>query len=147
MDLRTRWRRVDAEHWVHAWGKVVTAVLGLVTAVATLTGLGAGLFGAVFGAVFWGSITGLAGWLTAAWGDERPWAWWVWTAGTVAVLLTGLAALVDGSWLAVPVGLGGGGLLLLLIHPDSRARIDAPDEQRTEPVRMAPPGGWPGQRH
>ncbi|WP_324274679.1 hypothetical protein [Blastococcus brunescens] len=130
---------MDAEHWVHVWGRAATAVLGTVTVVATLAGLGAGLLGAVIGAVFWGSLTAVAGWLTSAWRDERPWAWWVWTSGTVTVVLTGLSAVVDGSWFAVPWVLVSGVLLLLLVHPDSRARIGVPEPQGTEPSRVASP--------
>src|SRR3954454_2989270 len=103
MDARSRWRRLDAEHWVHVAGVVLTTVLVLCT--------------------FW---TALAGWLTSAWRREQPWSWWEWTVLATLSFLSELAALADPR----PVRLAGlvvsGGLLLLLAHPDSRTRIQPP---------------------
>jgi hypothetical protein len=42
MDARTRWRRLDAEHWIHVVGQVATVVLGLWTLWVALVGLVAG---------------------------------------------------------------------------------------------------------
>jgi len=39
MDARSRWRRLDAEHWVHVAGMVLTTVLVLCTFWTALAGL------------------------------------------------------------------------------------------------------------
>jgi hypothetical protein len=123
MDARSRWRRLDAEHWVHVAGMVLTTVLVLCTFWTALAGLVGGL---LVVALFPGALAALAGWLTSAWRRERPWSWWVWTVLATLSFLSDLAALADPR----PVRLAGlvvsGGLLLLLAHPDSRTRIQPP---------------------
>jgi hypothetical protein len=121
MDVRRRWRRVDAEHWVHVWGMVVTAALALATMWALVGGW---LAGVPFVAVLPAALASLAGWLTSAWRRERPWAWWVWTTGAAAAAVTALNTLIAGRPVAVAALIATGILLLLLFHPDSRARIE-----------------------
>ncbi len=43
MDARTRWLRLDPEHWVHVSGMAVTTLLVLWTLGVALAGLAAGL--------------------------------------------------------------------------------------------------------
>ena len=120
MDARTRWLRLDAEHWVHVSGMAATTLLVLWTLGVALAGLAAGLLVA---ALIPAVLAGLSGWLTSAWRRERPWAWWVWTVGAAVTFLTGVNGLAQG-W--PPGGLlagGSGALLLLLAHPDCRGRI------------------------
>jgi hypothetical protein len=121
MDARTRWRRLDAEHWIHVFGIVGTTVLVLWTVWAVPAGIAAG---PVVVAVFPAAIAALAGWLTSAWRRERPWSWWVWTALATVGLLSGLSALAQLRLVAIPWCVVSGGLLLLLVHPDSRARTE-----------------------
>jgi hypothetical protein len=122
MDVRTRWRRLDAEHWVHVLGMVLTTVLTLWTAAAVLAGLAVGL---VVAAVVPAAIASLVGGLTSAWRRERPWAWWGWTVLATVVLLGALPAVLDMRAVGLPALVVSGVLLLLLVHPDSRARIAA----------------------
>ena len=125
MDPWTRWRRLDAEHWVHVWGIAVTTLLALWTVWVVVVGLAGGL---LLVAVLPASMTALAGWLTSAWRLERPWAWWAWTVGTAVLFLSGLAGLADPGPITVAWLVVTGGLLLLLAHPDCRARIGTPAE-------------------
>ena len=122
MDAGTRWRRLDAEHWVHVAGMVATALLALWTTWALFGGW---LAGVPFVAVLPAALASLTGWLTSAWRRERRWAWWVWTVGSTAAFATALNGVVSGRGLAVAPLLAVGVLLLLLFHPDSRARIEA----------------------
>jgi len=121
MDARTRWRRFDAEHWIYVYGMVATTVLALWAAWSALVGLAAGFF---LAALIPGALASLAGWMTSAWRQERPWSWWAWTVLATLSFVYALPALADPGVLSlVPLVLSGG-LLLMLVHPDSRARID-----------------------
>jgi hypothetical protein len=71
------------------------------------------------------ALASLVGWPTSAGRRERPWAWWVWTIGVAAAFATALNALIAGRAIAVAPLVVAGVLLLLLFHPDSRARIEA----------------------
>jgi hypothetical protein len=122
MDARRSWRRLDAEHWVHVSGMALTTLLVIGTAWALLGGV---LVGAAVLAVLPAGLAALAGWLTSAWRQERPWAWWAWTIGSAAGTVTALDAVVAGRTAALAPLLAGGVLLLLLFHPDCRARIEA----------------------
>jgi hypothetical protein len=86
-------------------------------------------------ALFPGALAALAGWLTSAWRRERAWSWWAWTVLATLGVLAGLAGLAD----VRPGGLvwliAHGGLLLLLCHPDSRARTRVPPTSGTGPGR------------
>jgi hypothetical protein len=78
-----------------------------------------------------GVLAALSGWLTSAWARERPWSWWAWTVLVTLAFLSALAGLpglrpATLAWVGVS-----GVLLLLLAHPDSRARI--------RPAAVAPP--------
>jgi hypothetical protein len=85
-------------------GMVATTLLVLATVWALFGGW---LAGVPFVAAMPAALASLVGWLTSAWRRQRPWVWWVWTIGVAGVLL------------------------LLLFHPDSRARIEAaPSEVR-----------------
>ena len=81
--------RLDAEHWVHVAGMVLTTVLVLCTFWTALAGLVGGL---LVVALFPGALAALAGWLTSAWRRERPWSWWVWTVLATLSFLFDLAA-------------------------------------------------------
>ena len=135
MDVRTRWRRVPAEHWILMWGRTVTSLLAIVGLVAAMAASAGGLGAMLVVATFWGLVTSLAGWLTAAWRDGTPWSWWVWTVGTTVLFVAGVSGLVVPSWLTVPWLLVTGGLLLLLAHPDSRARIEDRGSRPPSPGR------------
>jgi hypothetical protein len=128
MDGRSRWQRFDAEHWVHVAGIVLTTVLVLWTLWVALVGLIAGL---LLSALVPGAIAALAGWLTSAWRRELPWSWWVWT---VLATLTVLVGLADPGPATLAWLVAGGGLLILLVHPDSRARVQAPAPSRPRGV-------------
>jgi hypothetical protein len=66
MSTRSRWPRLDAEHWVWVLGAAQTTLLTLVAA-------GGGLaVGAASAAVI---PAALAGWMTAAWRRESGPAW------------------------------------------------------------------------
>ena len=134
MDLGTRWRRLDAEHWVHVWGMVVTTVLWLWTMWCALVGLATGF---LLVAVLPAAVAVLAGWLTSAWRRERAWAWWVWTVLTTIAFLSGLTGLGDPWPVTVPWLLVTGTLLALLAHPDSRARIGRPAAASQHPYAAA----------
>jgi hypothetical protein len=128
MDAPTRWQRLDAEHWIHVVGMVGTTALVLWTLWVAVLGFAVGLAAA---ALVPAALAAVAGWLTSAWRRERPWSWWAWTVPTALAFLSGAAGLADPgpmtlAWLVVS-----GGLLLLLAHPDSRARI--------QPAPVAPP--------
>src|SRR5688572_23662356 len=117
MSLRSRWNRVDAEHWAHWLLATQTFVLVLVTLWVFATGW---TYGAAAAAVIPATLVGLSGWLTAAWRKERPWAWWVATilfgmrfVGSWQALLDG-----DGSWLGSALLVFDGLLLTYLFHPD-----------------------------
>jgi hypothetical protein len=101
-----RWRRVDAEHWIHRLGMLQTAVALIGTAGAVL----------------------LIGWMTAAWRRDERWAWpaWVLISGSGTILAA--ARLVDGglSWLGGAGVLVAALMLVLLMHPDARARWVTP---------------------
>jgi hypothetical protein len=121
VDARRAWRRLDAEHWVHVWGMVATTLLGLGTLWALFGGW---LAGVPLVAVLPAALSALSGWLTSAWRRERPWSWWVWTVGSAVVFLASLNGLAQGRLLGGVLVVASGVLLVLLAHPDSRARID-----------------------
>jgi hypothetical protein len=137
MATETPWaqgrRRLDAEHYVGVLGILATSALGLVTAWTLLAGVVLGLLPGVVMAAVPGAVTALVGWLTAAWRRDEPWSWVAWTVLSLLGILGGLAGVAGSgpSWGDV-VTLGVGALsLILLLHPDSRARLS----------RMAPPAG------
>jgi hypothetical protein len=88
-----------------------------------LAGLTVGL---VVAAVVPAAIASLVGWLTSAWRRERSWAWWGWTVLATVVFLCALPAVADMRAFGPPALVVSGVLLLLLVHPDSRARIASP---------------------
>jgi hypothetical protein len=123
MNPRSRWNRVDAEHWVHRLLATQTFVLVLVTVWTFAMGLGHGL---VLLTVFPATMVALSGWLTAAWRKERPWAWYVAAilfgmrfAGSLSAVLGGTV-----SWVSVALLVFDGLLLVNLFHPNGRARIE-----------------------
>jgi hypothetical protein len=125
MSARDRWRRADAEHWVHVLGMLLSAAAGIWTFVAVIL---AAMAHAVWLALLPAGVTALVGTMTTAWRTERPWSWWAWAVlgaivvlGGVGGLLTGGNPWIHGAWLAF-----GSLLLVFLAHPDSRARIDLP---------------------
>ncbi len=83
-----------------------------------------------------------AGWLSSAWRRERPWAWWVLTPLSGLLLLVGVDDLltVGPSWFRSPRLVFYGVLLLLLAHPDSRARIQPVRADAGLPGRQGPGG-------
>jgi hypothetical protein len=103
MDGRTRWRRLDAPAWVHVFAMVLTAACTLWALWALLYGLAAGM-GVLAFVPF--AVPALVGWLTSAWGRERPWSWWVWTALASLAVLRAAPALLEGrAWgIAGPAG-------------------------------------------
>ena len=121
MDARTRWRRFDAEHWIHVYGMVLTTVLTSWTAWIVLGGLFGGF---VLAALIPGAFASLVGWMTSAWRREQPWSWWAWTVLATLSFIYALPALADPGLLALAPLVISGVLLLMLAHPDSRARID-----------------------
>jgi hypothetical protein len=135
MGAPARWRRVDAEHWVHVAGMVGTTLLSAWTAWVLFAGLAAGL---AWAALIPGAAAALMGALTSAWRRERPWSWWAWTALAAVAFLAGLPG-VTGlrpltlAWLACT-----GGLLALLSHPDSRERIRRRAGRRIRSVVTCP---------
>jgi hypothetical protein len=122
MTMGSRWRRVDAEHWVHRLLQTQTFLLTLWTMWTFVVGLASGF---VVATLIPASIVALSGWLTSAWRRERAWAWWVATVLVcVSCVRTGLALIGGATSWQTPVLLVFDGLLLLfLLHPDSRARI------------------------
>ena len=133
MDARTRWRRLDAEHWVHVWGMAATTLLVLATVGALFVGWLAGVW---YVAVLPAALASLSGWLTSAWRLERPWSWWAWTVGSAAVFMASLNGLAQGQLLGAVLFVVSSALLVLLTHPDSRARIESPAATAPEaPVR------------
>jgi len=123
MDVRTAWRRLDAEHWVHVWGVVATTLLVIGSLVAVIAGFAVST---PVMAVFPVALAALSGWLTSAWRRERPWAWWVWTIGSAVGFATALDGLASGRGVAAASLAASGILLVLLFHPDSRARVERP---------------------
>jgi hypothetical protein len=107
-------------------------LMGLQTAVLSLGALFAVLGSIVLRAPLLGFIcVGLAvlsGWLTTAWRHERPWCWWVlMTVYGLGLLMSLGDLLTDGpSWPTLISLAVDSVLLVLLLHPDSRARIDPP---------------------
>ncbi|TFV86426.1 hypothetical protein [Blastococcus sp. CT_GayMR16] len=124
MSLGSRWRRVDAEHWVHRLGMLQTTLLVLLAGWTVLSGFVVGLVAAVVPA----ALAALAGWMTAAWRRDEPWSWpaWVCASGAGAVL-SATQLVVGGPTWASCSGLALAVLtLVLLAHPDSRARWLSP---------------------
>jgi MFS family permease len=136
MDARARWRRVDAGHWVHVLAGLQTTLLGLATVWVTFGGLALGL--AWLGLVP-GALAALSGWLTWAWRRNRPWSWYAWTVLAALGVLSALGGvLTDGPGWGDAARLGFSGILLVLLcHPDSRARLDPPPPEA--PMHMVPP--------
>lgn len=133
MDVRTGWRRLDAERWVHVWGMAATTLLVLASVWTLFTGWFAGV---AFMAVVPGALAALVGGVTSAWRRGRPWAWWVWTIGAAVVGATAANALAAGRAVALAPLAAAGLLLALLFHPDCRVRIGSP------PVDAGPPPRW-----
>ena len=124
MQANSWWQRFDAERWVYRVGLLQTTLLILATLATAVIGMGQGL---VVLALLPGAVAALSGWLTVAWRRGRTWTWWVWFVLTATGTLPALGDLVvepsiaNAVWLAVNLG-----LLLLLLHPRSRARIQGP---------------------
>jgi hypothetical protein len=125
MERESTWQRLDAERWVHIVAMWVTTLL---TVWACVSLFHAWLLGVLWLAIFPAGIVALYGWLTAEWGRGRAWTWWVWTVLSGLGLTWAMMLLATGSpvrgllWLVI-----NGGLLLLLSHPDCRARIHESD--------------------
>jgi hypothetical protein len=104
-------------------------------------------------AIPFAGLTALSGWFTAAWRQDRAWAWWAWAVLGGTALLWSLADLLSaGTTPSVVVRLVvNGTLLALLAHPDSVARIRpaAPSTPLPGPPapsrRMTPELGAPGR--
>jgi hypothetical protein len=122
MSLRSRWNRADAERWAHRLLATQTFVLVLFTLWTFAAGLAHGL---VLLAVVPATLMALSGWLTGAWGKERPWAWYVATILFGMRFAANLFAVLGGqvSWVSAALLVFDGLLLLFLLHPSSRARI------------------------
>jgi hypothetical protein len=134
MSARSRWQRLDAEHWIWVLGALQTTLLSLATVVSVLGGFVAG---ALWIALFPGAFAALSGWLTSAWRRDEPWSWWAWTVLSGVGLLGSLGQLLGTgpSWTSVGGFVFDGALLIFLFHPDSRARIDPPDPAAVRPSR------------
>ncbi len=122
MSAGARWRRLDAEHWVWLLCLVHTTLMALFLLVVTVRALRLGMPPPYLLLV--GLPLAGAAWLTSAWRQERPWSWWVLTtfAGLALVLAAGDLTVAP-SWWTSGRSAFYGLLLLLLAHPDSRARI------------------------
>ncbi|TFV92279.1 hypothetical protein E4P40_03530 [Blastococcus sp. CT_GayMR20] len=121
MERESTWQRLDAQRWVHLYGMWQTTLL---TVWAGFSLLGAWLAGVLWFVVFPAAITALSGWVTAEWGRGRPWTWYALTVQAGVGILLALGLVASGSVVKGSVGLVlVGGLLLLLWHPDCRARI------------------------
>jgi hypothetical protein len=105
---------------VHVLLMLQTALLVPLAALGTL------LTGSLLAGLLLGALASLSGWLTSAWRRELPWSWWVLTTLTGGDALLGLADLVTAgpSWPAVLQLAFEVLFLVLLCHPDSRARTD-----------------------
>jgi hypothetical protein len=118
----TRWQRLDAAGWVHGVLVFETVLAGLSTALALVFAL---TVGSPWLAAIPAALTAFTAWLAHAWDDGRPWTWWVvmsFSALGVAGNLLSLAA--GGSpWRLLPLFFFAG-VLVLLGHPDSTARLD-----------------------
>lgn len=124
MSLGSRWRRFDAEHWIYRLGMLQTTLLALVTAWVVMAAVLAGVLGHAVFAVVPGLFASLVGWLTAAWGRDERWSWaaWAWVSGvggvfSAATLASGRPG--GGTWAGLVLATL---TLVLLFHPDSRAR-------------------------
>jgi hypothetical protein len=84
----------------------------------------------------------LLGWMTSAWRRDEPWSWVAWAVVCGLGLLGCLAHVGGSAWSwGDGVTLGVGALtLVLLLHPDSRARLDRLGARRADTVgrRRAP---------
>ena len=152
MSLGSRWRRFDAEHWIHRLGMLQTTMLFLVTAATVIASLLFGLAG-VAAAVIPAALAALVGWMTAAWRRDEPWTWpgWLGLSGAGVVLSAVQLRAGGPTWgnctgLALAVA-----MVVLLLHPDSRARWStrpgAATSGGTRPgidVRAGAGGGRPG---
>jgi hypothetical protein len=140
MAARSRWRRFDAEHWVHQLGMLQTTVLTLATLWAATAGF---LAGALWVAVIPGAAASLTGWLTAAWRRDERWSWPAWSvlSGVGAVVTAGPLAGGQLSWAAAGGFVVNAPMLVLLFHPDSRARFAGPDPA------VGPAPGRAAERH
>ena len=120
-----RWRRLDAEHWVWVLGALETTILALITAWVLLAGLMYGFLGAIFAATIPGALTALVGWMTAAWRREERWSWVAWAVVSGTQIPYSLSLLFDpgGDWGDVAVLVAAALTVVLLVHPDSRARL------------------------
>jgi hypothetical protein len=133
------WQRLDAPRWVHNLAASATTLLCVLTGLALLAGV---RYGVPQMAVLPGALAALSGWMTSAWRRGRPWSWWVWAVGAGIGVASALGALLSSgpSWSSV-LGLGlNGALLLLLGHPDSRARIQARAPGPRSPVKPGASG-------
>jgi hypothetical protein len=129
MEQWTWWQRLDAEGWVYGIGVAQTILLTLWFLWAAFAGLLAGF--AVF-ALIPATFAALSAGLTAAWRRGTPWSWWAWTLLCAIGAVGNLADLTGpGRPWAPLIGLAVcGGTLALLFHPDCRARIGVPVEDR-----------------
>jgi hypothetical protein len=137
MTLSDRWRRLDASRWV-SW------VLVLCVVFSAWQTLRVAFFGWLGGAAWLALVPGVfavgAGLLLAAWRRDRPWAWFV------LVVLVALQLLAFGGPLLFgEVRLSGvlGStvsvvLLVLLLHPDSRAVVSTAPEPARAPTWRGP---------
>ena len=127
MSLVSWWRRFDASRWVHRFLVLQAVALAWTTASALYLGLYSGRFAlAVAAALLPGVATALCAWFAAAWSRERAWTWWAVFVFQIAGLLALASSVASGGLAAGEVGrllLEAGGLVLVL-HPDSRARLD-----------------------
>ncbi|MCW2578645.1 MAG: hypothetical protein JWR82_246 [Blastococcus sp.] len=124
MPANSWWQGLDAERWVYRVGLVETTLLIIATLAVAVLGLGQGV---VWVALLPGSLAALSGWLTVAWRRGRTWPWWVWIVLVGTGTPPALGDLVSGpsAWNAVVLAIDLG-VLLLLCHPRSRARIHGP---------------------
>lgn len=129
-----RWQRLDAEHWVWVLGTLQTSILGLVTAAFLLGGVVGGFLTAILVAAIPGALTALVGWMTAAWRRDEPWSWLAWAALSGSTVLSSLTDVIDpGLERGDVVALAVSALtVVLLMHPDSRARLSrlAPERDK-----------------
>jgi hypothetical protein len=131
VSLSERWHRLEAARWVHRLLMLEVVVLVLVTAVDAIGGL---LVGAPLMWLFPGALTALAAWVTSAWGEERRWSWWVVMALTVLGAASSLLTLASGfSWWRAAVVVLDAVFVVLLVHPDSSARLDPRPSRAAEP--------------
>jgi hypothetical protein len=139
MSVRSRWERLDAEHWIWVLGLLQTTALSLLTLWVAYLGVLAGL---VLAAVFPALLTGASGAWTSAWRRDKAWAWWVGAIGCALGLVIAPTRWVahGASWPSVAGAVLNAVLLVLLAHPDSRARLRRGAADPGVAATPAPPG-------